>query len=182
MQPRRVKTYLGFAAVVTLAAVTVAAIPSSPAQDGPRFAFVSSDVILRQTPGFAQAESTWNAEVASLRAGIEQLQRQLDSAVRAFDQQSIVLSPSARQEKQTELQQLNTQFQQRTTDAQNRANQRQSELMAPLEERIQAVIDGIRAERNISLVFDVAAPGNNIISADPVLDLTTTVVRRLTGQ
>jgi Skp family chaperone for outer membrane proteins len=53
--------------------------------------------------------------------------------------------------------------------------------MAPLEERIQAVIDGIRAERGLGLIFDVSAPGNNVVSADPVLDLTSTVVRRLTG-
>ena len=37
------------------------------------------------------------------------------------------------------------------------------------------------AERNLGVIFDVSAPGNNIVSADPVLDLTTTVVRRLQG-
>ena len=59
--------------------------------------------------------------------------------------------------------------------------QRQQELIGPLEDRIQSVIDGLRAERNITMVFDVSAPGNNIISADPVLDITSVVVSRLTG-
>ncbi len=180
MQSRRKRVYLGFAVIAILATVTVAAIPATP-QGGPTLAYVSSEVILRQTPGFAAAESLWNAEVASMRADLEQLSRQLDSAVRAFDQQSIVLSPTARQAKQEELRQLNEQFQERSNAAQLRANQRQAELMAPLEERIQAVIDGLRAERGLGIVFDVSAPGNNIISADPVLDLTSTVVRRLTG-
>jgi Skp family chaperone for outer membrane proteins len=29
------------------------------------------------------------------------------------------------------------------------------------------------------MLFDVAAPGNNIVSADPTLDLTTVVIQRL---
>ncbi|MGD8726869.1 MAG: OmpH family outer membrane protein [Gemmatimonadales bacterium] len=173
-------TYVGFAALVGLAAVTIAAIPGAQ-QGPPAYAYVSSEIILRQTPGFASAESTWNAEVASMREDIEAMSRQLDSAVRAFDQQSIVLSPTARQEKQDELRTLNEQLQERGNAAQLRADQRQRELMAPLEERIQAVIDGLRAERGLGVIFDVSAPGNNIVSADPVLDLTSTVVRRLTG-
>ena len=44
-------------------------------------------------------------------------------------------------------------------------------------QRITAVIEEIRAEGSYSMIFDVAAPG--IISADPALDLTAEVVRRL---
>ncbi len=172
----------GLAALALLAVVGVAAIPTSPepAQGSP-LAYVSSEIVLRQTPGFVQAESTFNAEMAGYRAEVQVLQQDLDSAVAAFNQQSIVLSPTARQEKSGELRGLQQQLEQRTTDLQNIAVQRQQELIGPLEDRIQSVIDGLRAERNISMVFDVAAPGNNIISADPVLDLTSVVVSRLTG-
>ena len=181
MKLDRSKRFLALAAVGVLAIAGVAAIPTASVQSAANYAYVSTEVILRQTPGFAAAESTWNAEVTSYQSEIQALQGQLDSALTAFNQQAIVLSPSARQEKQTELQRLNEQLQQRTTDYSTRANQRQRELMAPLEDRIQRVIDGLRAERALSLIFDVSAPGNNIVSADPVLDLTTTVVRRLTG-
>ena len=54
---------------------------------------------------------------------------------------------------------------------------RQAELVEPVMERITAVIETIRAEGSYSMIFDVAAQG--IISADPALDLTTEVVRRL---
>jgi Skp family chaperone for outer membrane proteins len=165
---RRTMTRLGMVAVGVLSIVGVAALPSSPAQDVPKLAIVASEIILRQTPGYAQAESTFTADLASWRQEVEALQRQLDSAATAFDQQSVVLSPTARQTKTDELRQL-----------QQRAEQRRQELVGPLEERIQTVIDGLRAERNLTLVFDVSAPGNNIVSADPVIDLTTTVVRRL---
>lgn len=178
MPSNRMKGYAG--AAVVLAAVTVGALPRG-SQGGASLAYVSTEIVLRQTPGFAAAESTWNAEVASMRGEIESLSQKLDSALRAFDQTSISLSPTVREEKQNELQQLNRQYQQQTSDARARAEQRQRELMAPLQERIQAVVDGIRAERNLGLVFDLSAPGNNVMAADPALDLTTLVVRRLQG-
>jgi Skp family chaperone for outer membrane proteins len=174
------KRFAGTAAAVVLAAGVLGALPSSR-QAGPTVGYVSTEIILRQTPGFAAAESTWNAEVGVMRAELESLSQRLDSALSAFDQTSIGLSPTARQEKQTELQQLSRQYQQQNTEAQTRADRRQRELMAPLQERIQAVVHGIRAERNLGLVFDLSAPGNGVVAADPALDLTNLVIRRLRG-
>lgn len=179
MQPARTKAYTALGAVVAAAAVTLAAHPAP--QGSQTFAYVNTDAVLRQTPGFAAAESTWSAEVAVLRADLDVLSGKLDSALKAFDASAIGLSPTERATKQDELQQLSQLYQQRSGSAQSRADQRQRELMAPLQDRIQAVIDGIRAERNLGLVFDVAAPGSNIVAADPALDLTGLIVRRLQG-
>jgi Skp family chaperone for outer membrane proteins len=169
----------GLAALALVVVAGVAALPAP--QQGPGFAYVSTEVVLRQTPGFAAAESTFTAEMEGYQTEVEALQQTFDSAVTAFNQQSIVLSPTARQERQDELRQLQQQLEQRTNQLQTQAAQRQQELVGPLEERIQAVIDGYRAERGISLVFDVSAPGSNIISADPALDITPAIVQRLTG-
>ncbi len=175
----------GLAALAILVVVGVAALPAPSADAGVQgqgLAYVSSEIVLRQTPGFAAAESTFNAEMEQYRGEVQRLQQTLDSAVNAFNQQSIVLSPTARQERAGELQALQQQLEQRTNELQTRAAQRQQELVGPLEERIQTVIDGLRAERNLSLVFDVSAPGSSIISADPALDITPVVVQRLTGE
>ena len=115
----------------------------------------------------------------SFQAEVEQLQQTFDSAVAAFDQQSPMLSQTARQERMEELRQMQQQAETRSQELTQRAQRRRAELVAPLEDRIQSVIDGLRAERRIALIFDVAAPGNNIISADPTLDLTALVVQRL---
>jgi outer membrane protein len=180
MQSARSRVYLGIATVVGAAAVTLAAHPS-PSQGGTTFAYANTQLILQRTPGFSVAESTWNAEVGALRAQLDSLSTQMDSALATFNRTSIGMSPTERQQKQDELRQLNQQYQQRAADVQSRADRRRQELMAPLQDRIQAVIDGIRAERRLSVVFDVGAPGNNIISADPTLDLTNLIVQRLSG-
>ena len=58
-------------------------------------------------------------------------------------------------------------------------DERERELVAPLEERVKGIIEGLRAERNLAFIFDVGAPGNNIVAADRTLDLTALVVQRL---
>lgn len=149
------------------------------AQQGPppnaRFGFVNLQVVIEQTPGYAAAESTLNAEIAGFRAEVQQLQVQLDSMIRAYDQQQIALSPTNRQAKEQEIRETQQRFQQRANELQTRIQQRERELIAPLEERVRGVIEGIRAERNLAFVFDVT----NFITADRTLDLTALVVQRL---
>jgi Skp family chaperone for outer membrane proteins len=89
------------------------------------------------------------------------------------------LSPSARTAKQQEIRETQQRLQQRYAELQTRASERERELVAPLEERVKGIIEGIRAERNLAFVFDVGAPGNNIVAADRTLDLTPLVIQRL---
>jgi hypothetical protein len=49
-----------------------------------------------------------------------------------------------------------------------------------MQTRLQAIIDGIRAESNFSFVIDLDNPASaNIVSYDRSLDITDRVVRRL---
>ena len=83
------------------------------------------------------------------------------------------------QARQQEIRDTQTRLEQRYTELQTLASERERELVAPIEERVRGVIEGIRAERNLLFIFDVAAPGNNIIAADRTLDLTAMIVQRL---
>jgi outer membrane protein len=155
--------------------------PARPSSATPRIAFIRSQEILSQTPGFAAAESTMAREIAGYRTEVEKLQQQLDSAITAFEQQSIALSPTAKQTKQRELQQLQQRFQQRSGEIQERAQKRQQELLAPINQRIRAIIEGIRAEENFTFIFDADAPGGTLVAADPSLNITARVIQRLKG-
>jgi Skp family chaperone for outer membrane proteins len=138
------------ACALLLASFAGPAAAQQPA--APRFGWVNSQLIIRQVPGYAQAESTLNAEVAGFRDEVQQLQSRLDSTVREYDRQQIALSPTARQAKEQEIREM-----------QQRLQQRYSELQ----------------DRNLIFIVDVGAPGNNIVAADRTLDLTTVIVQRL---
>src|SRR2546422_4629005 len=49
---------------------------------------------------------------------------------------------------------------------------RQRELIQPIQARVNAVIQGLRAEGNYALIFDADSPTSNIVAADPSLDIT----------
>jgi Skp family chaperone for outer membrane proteins len=170
------------AAAGLLVIVGIGAVPVvTPTQGPSTIAYVNSDAILQQTPGYAQADSTFRAEMQVFQQELIGLQQELDSAATAFDQQQVMLSPAARTEKANELQAMGQQYQTRQQELNTRAQERERELMAPLQQRIQTVLDGVRAERNIGLIFDVASPTANIVSADPALDLTALIVSRVQG-
>jgi outer membrane protein len=160
--------------------IALVAIIAARPQASRQLAFVDSEQIVPQMPGYPAADSTFQAETAAWRAELEPLQVALDSAVRAYDQQSLTLDESARGQKMDELQQLSLQVQRRSDELSQRAQERYRELLAPLQERARTVIDGLRAERNLALVFELTAPG--IVSVDPAIDLTAVVIERLRGQ
>lgn len=172
----------GWAAALLLATAAPLAAQAPGAQGAARFGWVNSQLIIRQVPGYAAAESTLNADIGAYRAEVQRMQDQLDSMARAYDQAAVALSPSNREARQRELREMQQRLEQRYNELQNQAAERERELVAPLEERVKGVIEGIRAERNLLFIFDVGAPGNNIVAADRALDLTAVVVQRLQGQ
>jgi outer membrane protein len=171
--------------VLVCLAALAAAPAAAPAQGGAggapalKVAFINSREIMQRTPGYAAAESTYMKAVDGYRAEVQKLQQQLDSAVSAFDQQAIALSPAARQTKQRELQGMQQRMDQRANQLQDLARQREQELLAPIQARVNTVIQGIRAELNYAFILDLDAPGNTIVAADPALNITARVLQRL---
>jgi Skp family chaperone for outer membrane proteins len=151
-----------------------AARPAGAAAQAPvRLGYINSRTILHATPGYQ------HAEYESARAEVAKLQGQLDSAAADFQSTSVVLSPTARQQKQQSLSQQQQQIEQRTQELQTKMQSRERELIEPFQTRIQAVIEGLRAEGNYAMIFDVSAMGGALVTADRSLDLTQTVIDRL---
>jgi outer membrane protein len=151
---------------------------AQPQQGGVRVAYVNAQIILQQMPGYAQAESTLSKEMAGYQNEMKKMSDQLDSTIAAYQQRAIALSAAEKKVKEDQIRQMQSNAAQHQNELRQRAQDRQSELLQPLEDRVKAVIEGLRAERNIGIVFD-ASPGSGIITADPALDLTSLVVQRL---
>lgn len=156
--------------------------PAAPAQQTPaaqKLAYLNSRAILAQTPGYQQAESTFARELNTSREEVAKLQTSLDSAANDFETASVLLSPSAKQAKQRELVAQQQSVTQRQQELQDRMQARERELLEPLQQRVQAIIEGVRAELNLAMIFDVAAMGGAMVAADRSLDITPVVIQRL---
>ena len=163
----------------------VAGVPAAVAQapgvqaQPLKLAYINSQLILANTPGRAEAESTFNREMTGYQAQVQALQATLDSAVADYNRASLVLSPTAKQQREAQIRDLETRTRTQINDLQQRANAREQQLTAPIMARVQAVIEGIRAEFNYSMIFDASAQNAGLVSADRALDISQLVIQRL---
>jgi outer membrane protein len=161
-------------------AVSLAGPELLAAQQGAsKIAYVNTQAILKQTPGYVKAESTFTKELEGYRVEVQKLQATLDSAASDFDQQSVMLSPTQRAAKRKDLQAQQQKLEQRTQELQQRAATRERELLDPIQSKVNSVIEGIRAAGNYAIIFDVSSPNNGIVTADKGIDLTQRVVQQL---
>jgi len=144
-----------------------------------KIAYIDFQTLIQSDPGYAVAESTFNKEMKGLQTEIEKLSARFDSSMAEYNKQAVVLSPSAKQAKEKSLRDMQQQLQQRSQDFQTRVQQRENELIGPIEQRLRGIIEGIRAERNLSIIFDVGRQTSNIIAADPSLNITPLVLQRI---
>ena len=162
-------------ALILVVAVGVAATNH---QSAPTIGLVNLETIMQQTPGYAEALQTFEEEFQPFEDEIQAMIQRRDSMIQEYERQQVVLSPTSRQEKETEIRDLQQRFEQRAQELQSRSQARERELVAPLEQRVQAIIEGIRAERNLGIVFDLASI-QGVAAFDRALDLTPLVVQRL---
>jgi outer membrane protein len=147
------------------------------AQTNLKIGYIDSQAILDQDPSARTAQQQFEASLATYQAEVQQLGEDLQLLIDQYEQQQAMLSAEAKANREEEIGLKQAQYQQRIAELEQQAALRQAELVEPVMERITAVIELIREEGSYSMIFDVAAQG--IISADPALDLTAEVVRRL---
>ena len=150
---------------------------AAQAQSTVKLGFIDSQAILNQDPAARQAQQQFEADMARYRAEVDQLGQELQGLIARYEQQTAMLSEEVKANRQEEIRLKQSQYQQRISELEQQAGLRQAELVEPVMERINTVIEDIRADGSYSIIFDVAAQG--IIAADPALDLTAEVVRRL---
>ena len=159
--------------------------PQTPSQGNTgasfRIAFVDARRALQSMPGYAKAESTWTKELQTAQVEGQRMQAAFDSTVAVYQQSSAMLSPSAKTAREKVLNAQNDSLQTKLQSLQERVQGRERELLAPMQTRLSAIIDGLRAEGNYALIIDLGNPNSqNIVSFDKTLDITDRVLRRLT--
>jgi outer membrane protein len=165
------------AVAMTLGAAPLAAQQTAAAPA--RVAFVNMRRVLAETPGYAQAETTFVKEMSGYRSEYQKLQVSLDSAATDFEQQATLLSATARATRRRDLETRQQALEQRGQELQQRIATRERELLDPIQTRVVAVIERLRAAGGYAIVFDVSTQANNVVTADKSLDLSEQVIAEL---
>lgn len=147
------------------------------AQSGIKIGYINSQQIIQEAPGAREAQQQLEEQLSEYRTEVQTMGEELQQMIQQYEQQQMTLSEEARQSREEQIRQQQQAYQERIQQLENQAAQRQEELVAPIMERINAVIENLRREGSYTMIFDVAAQG--IIAADPGLDITSEVIRRL---
>src|SRR6185503_12054123 len=113
---------------------------SAQAAAAPKIGFINSAAILAEAPGRAEAENRFKTEVAAYQAQLQRMSDSLQTMAANFDKEASTLDSTM----QT----------------------RQAELIRPIMENLQKVIEQVRAEDGYAMIFDVASQTSVIVAAD----------------
>jgi outer membrane protein len=164
----------------------VAGTAAAQAQQGTavpaKIAYINSAQLLSQAPGRAEAEAQFEREVGVYRQQIQRMDDSLRTLVAAFEREAPKLDSAARETRRRSVGQREAEYQTRARGLDSTMQARQAQLVRPIMERVQTVIEAIRTEDGYSMIFDVGAQTSVVVAADKKLDLTDRVLARLKSQ
>jgi outer membrane protein len=160
-------------------AFTVIAAGTAVAQGGAKIAYVNSQEIIAAAPGRAEAEAQIQKDMNSYRQQVQKMGDSLNALIASYTKSESTLSESARAAKQKEIQDKEREYQQRVQGLEQKAQQRQAELIRPIMEKINNIIEQVRSENGYAMVFDAGNQAGVVVAADSTLDITDKVISRL---
>jgi outer membrane protein len=151
---------------------------AAPAKIG----YINSALLLQQAPGRSEAEAQFEREVGVYRQQIQRMDDSLRTLVASFDREAPKLDSAVRETRRKSIGMREVEYQTRARGLDSTMQARQAQLVKPIMERVQAVIEAIRTEDGYAMIFDVGSQVSVVVAADKKLDLTDRVLARLKSQ
>lgn len=162
-----------------LAVFVVLAIGSEVCAEG-KIGYIDSFRIRKDFKEFGEAQEKFDKEVLVWQSELDSVRQDLEASVEEYQHQRLILSEDARQRKENELRAAEQKFQQNTNAVfgpDGKAERRNAELVKPILDKINAVLEKLAIEANYDYIFD--AVNGNIAYAKKELDLTDLVLEEL---
>lgn len=166
------------AALLALA-IGAASAGTASAQAAPKFGFINSAAILAEAPGREAAETRFKNEVSAYQAQLQRMSDSLQTMAAAFEREAPRLDSATRLSRAKVIQDREVAYQTRARDLDQQMQSRQAELIRPIMENLQKIIEQVRAEDGYAMIFDVASQASVIVAADKNLDITQKVLARV---
>jgi outer membrane protein len=152
---------------------------SAQAGAAPKIGFINSAAILAEAPGRADAENRFKSEVAAYQAQLQRMSDSLQTMAANFDKEASKLDSATRVARAKVIQDREAAYQLRARTLDSTMQSRQAELIRPIMENLQKVIEQVRAEDGYAMIFDVASQTSVIVAADKSLDITQKVLAKV---
>ena len=169
--------------VALIAFLAAPAMAQAQGQTDLKIGYIDSEEVIKAAPGYTEANEAFNRTATAWRDTLDTKRTRLQTLFDDYKKQEVILSPEKKTEKQQEMLTLEQEIQQYFQSKfgqDGEAAARQAELMRPIIERVNDVIDQTRREGSYALIFDLN--DGALVAGDPALNITDEVIQRLRTQ
>ncbi|HMA03731.1 MAG: OmpH family outer membrane protein [Gemmatimonas sp.] len=172
------RSFTRVAATVAALTISMAGILAAQA-GGPKIVYVNSQKIIAQAPGRADAEAQFQKEMDQYKAQVQKMGDSLQTMVADYQKAEPTLSQSVKATRTKDLRDRQQAYQQHVQQLEQTAQQREAELVRPIMEQINKIIEQVRTENGYAFILDAGSQAGVVVAADSSLDITDQVIKRL---
>lgn len=159
------------------APAAAAQTPPAPFPEGAKVAYVVLQRVANDSAEGRAATERIKALQQKRATELAEKQKQIQGIQAKLEKEVSVLSTTAQADLTKQAERINTEIQRFTQDAQAEIGELQQQLMQQFEARVQPVLDAVAKEKGLHFIFN--APEAGLIWADPGLDVSADVIKRL---
>ncbi len=145
-----------------------------------KIGYTNVEYILSQMPELKGVDAEYKAFETQLQNQIEAKGKELQTKIQEYQANMQTMTELVRADKEAELQGLQTRFQSFQQEAQKSAAKKQSELFAPLFEKIGKAIKDVQKENGYAMILSTGTQGLDIVlAADEKYDVNNLIFKKL---
>jgi outer membrane protein len=153
------------------------ATPPRPFPEGAKIAYVKVQRIATESSEGQAATKRLTALREEKEKDLVSRNQKFEEARKRLETSASVLSESVRTTQQKDVERMQTELQRATQDAQKAVEDLQNELQLEFQRKLLPVLSEVSAAKGLHMVFSSMDSG--VVWADPGLDITTDIVKRL---
>jgi outer membrane protein len=151
--------------------------PPKPFPEGAKIGYVVLQRIANESVEGKAATSKIQALQQKKSAEMQDKQKQLQGLQQKLEKEGSVMSSTAHADVQKQIERLQVEIQRFTQDAQQEIQDLTTQLQGAFEQRMTPILGEVGQEKGLHFIFN--APDSGIVWADPGLDITADVIKRL---
>jgi outer membrane protein len=161
------------------APATPAPQPPRPFPEGAKMAWVDLQIVASTSSEGKGARTKIDALQAKKVSELQEKQKTLQAAQQKLQSGGSVMNDSARDAQEKEIERLNRDLQRAQQDAQDEVAGLQRDLQMDFQRKLLPLIAQVAAEKGLHMVFSYGDSG--LVWAEPALDITQDIIKRLDG-
>ena len=147
-----------------------------------KFAYVDTDYILQNIPEFKKAQEELDKTSAAWQKEVEGKYKEIEGLYKAFQADQVLLTDDMRKNRENEIiekERLAKEFQKSKFGLEGELFHKRQELIKPIQDKVFAAIKEVAASSQLDMILDKAGDQATILFADPKLDKSDLVLRKM---